>query len=93
MVVVRGINVFPSALENLVREFPEITEFEVTVERHHEMAELAVRIEVIGESPARTAQALQSRIHRQLSLRPRVDIAEAGSLPRYELKARRFKVG
>ncbi len=92
MVVVRGINVFPSALENIVREFPEITEFEVTVERHLEMAELALKIEVTAESPERTAQALQSRIHRYLSLRPRVEVAEAGSLPRYELKARRFKM-
>ena len=92
MVVVRGINVFPSALENIVREFPEIAEFEVTVERYQEMAELAVKIEVGGADPERTAGALRDRIHRQLSLRPRVAIAEPGSLPRYELKARRFKV-
>ncbi len=92
MVIVRGINVYPSAIENLVREFPEVAEFEVVVEQHREMAELVVKIEVNGTADP-IATALTSTIYRSLNLRPRVVVMEAGSLPRYELKARRFKKG
>lgn len=92
MVVVRGVNVFPSAVEDLVRGFAEIGEFEVEVDRQRPLAELVVRIEVAEGAAPRVATALASEIHRRLALRPRVEAAEPGSLPRYELKARRFKV-
>jgi len=38
------------------------------------------------------AGELASSVHRRLALRPRVEPVAAGSLPRYELKARRFKL-
>jgi phenylacetate-CoA ligase len=91
MVIVRGINVFPSAIENIVREFREIVEFEVVIERYVEMAELLVRIEVTGAAEQEVSRALADRIYRRLNLRPRVEVAAVGSLPRYELKARRFR--
>lgn len=91
MTIIRGVNVFPSAIENIVREFTDITEFETAVERHREMAELVVKIEVNGEAAEDTAEALADRIELRLNLRPRVLIVEPESLPRYELKARRFK--
>jgi len=90
MVIVRGVNLFPSAIENVVREFEEIVEFEGRVEREREMAKLVLRIEV-GAAARTTAEALEKRIHDRLLVRPRVEIAPAGSLPRYELKARRFR--
>jgi phenylacetate-CoA ligase len=91
MVIVRGINVFPSAIENIVREFSEIVEFEVVVEQDREMGDLVLKIEVNGAPAETTAQALADRIYRRLNLRPRVQVMESGSLPRYELEARRFK--
>src|SRR5262249_310591 len=91
MIVVRGINVFPSAIQNIVGEFGEVMEFEVQVERHRQMAELRIRIEVNGGSGDRTAEALAERIYRRLNLRPQVELVAPQSLPRYELKARRFK--
>ncbi len=95
MVVVRGVNVFPSAIENLVRGFAEIGEFEAEVVREGELAQLLVRIEVAGSvaEEERVAAALAAELHRGLSLRPRVELVPAGSLPRYELKAGRFKLG
>jgi phenylacetate-CoA ligase len=92
MVVVRGINVFPSALEDAVRGFPAIAEFEVEVDRSRELAELVIRIEVADGDPAAVAAELAASVHRRLALRPRVEPVAAGSLPRYELKARRFKL-
>lgn len=91
MVVVRGINVYPSAVENVVRELEEIDEFEVVVRREKEMSELVLRIEA-RRDPTRVGRDLARLVHQRLSLRPRVEVAEAGSLPRYELKARRFRV-
>ncbi|RMG50495.1 MAG: phenylacetate--CoA ligase family protein [Acidobacteria bacterium] len=91
MFIIRGINVFPSALENLIRAFPDIEEFEVSVEHRRAMAELVIRIEVNGQRPADVAAALEQHVHERLNLRPVVRVVDRGSLPRYELKARRFK--
>src|SRR5262249_38379314 len=91
MLVVRGVNVFPSAIENIIREFAAIDEFEVEVASERDMQELVVRIEVRDASDQETCQALATQIQRRLALRPRVGPAELGSLPRYEMKSRRFK--
>jgi len=92
MLIVRGINVFPSAIENIIREFGSIEEFEVEVVSDREMQELVIRVEVKESQGDETCDALASQIHRRLALRPRVESVAFGSLPRYEMKARRFKV-
>ncbi len=92
MVVVRGVNVYPSAIENLIRAFPEIDEFQVTVDTVDEMAELRIEIEVTAGEREVIAASLAELVHRNLSLRPMIQLAECGSLPRYELKAKRFRV-
>lgn len=91
MVIVRGVNVFPSAVENLIRRFAEVDEFRVVVTKRKEMAELKVEIElangVDGEAVRREVrQAFQNT----LGLRPLVNVVPRESLPRFELKARRF---
>jgi phenylacetate-CoA ligase len=92
MLVVRGINVFPSAVENIVREFTSIDEFEVEVTSEREMQELVIRVEVKDDSGQQTCEMLASQVQRRLALRPRVEAVAHGSLPRYEMKSRRFKV-
>lgn len=92
MVVVRGVNVFPSAIEDLVRGVPAIGEFEVEVDRTRELAELVIRVEVTEADEATAAEALAAEVRCRLALRPRVEPVPRGSLPRYELKARRFKL-
>jgi phenylacetate-CoA ligase len=91
MIVIRGVNIFPSAVENVVRELPEILEFQAIVEREREMAELVLRVEVSGGDPVEVSEKLKRRVRARLNVRPRVEVAPAGSLPRYELKARRFQ--
>jgi phenylacetate-CoA ligase len=92
MIVIRGVNIFPSAVENVVRELPEILEFQAIVESEREMAELTLRIEVSGGDPIEVSEKLTRRVRSRLNVRPRVEVAPAGSLPRYELKARRFQI-
>ncbi|MFQ5743449.1 MAG: phenylacetate--CoA ligase family protein [Acidobacteriota bacterium] len=92
MLIVRGVNIFPSAVEGIIREFAEIDEFEVRLESKRAMGELVILVEVIGGDPARVGDDLCERIHDKLMLRPKVEVVERGTLPRYELKARRFKL-
>ena len=46
MLIVRGVNVFPSAIEGMVRRFPAIEEFQIEVFRAGELDEVRVLVEV-----------------------------------------------
>ena len=61
MVVVRGVNVFPSAVEGIVRQFPEVEEFRVDVVETEGLAELKVTVE---PSTAENVPGAQGRCHR-----------------------------
>ena len=87
---VRGINVFPSAIENVVRRFPEIGEFAVDVFRRDELDELELKVEVAGEEPDTVVEALTAEIRNSIGIRSTVAAVPHGSLPRFDLKARRF---
>ncbi|MCL5266428.1 MAG: phenylacetate--CoA ligase family protein [Chloroflexi bacterium] len=90
MLIVRGINVFPTAIENIVREFSAVEEFSVEVYRKREMDEMEVKIEVVGAEPAAVASALASEMQKRLAFRPTVTVVPASTLPRFELKSKRF---
>ncbi len=92
MLVVRGVNVFPSAIENVVREFEAIDEFDVHLRTQREMAELVIRIEVAEDEASSVSKQLVRRLHAALNLRPEVRAVTPGTLPRYELKAKRFNL-
>lgn len=87
MVIVRGVNVYPTALDQLIREFREVAEYRVTYDTSEAMAELSVEV----EAPPATAAALSHRLHDVLALRIPVTDVPPGSLPRFELKARRWR--
>jgi phenylacetate-CoA ligase len=92
MVVVRGVNVYPSAVENVIREFAEIDEFRVEVSNYQTLAEIKIILEPSSpavSSPALCEQVAQ-RLRQRIGLRSVVELAPPGSLPRFELKARRF---
>lgn len=91
MVTVRGINVYPSAIENIVRAHGAIDEYEAHVRTEREMADLVLLVEVTDGDPEAVAKALEEDVHGRLQLRPRVEIVSSGSLPRYELKSKRFR--
>src|SRR5437016_1535679 len=91
MITIRGINVFPSAIENIVRRHPQIVEFAIEVHRQREMRELRLKVEVEGSSDGIIAR-LGRDIHDDLRVRATIEVVETGSLPRFELKARRLRV-
>ena len=92
MLIVRGVNVYPSAVDNLIRGFSEIVEYEVEIRFVESLHELTVKIEASPESDAASLRRkLGETFRRELNIRVDVVSADPGSLPRYELKARRFK--
>ena len=92
MVIVRGVNLYPSAVENVVRRFPEVEEFRVVVKTVEEMDEVLVTIEVSGDDveQERVRGELQVALGDSFGLRLPVELAEAGALPRPEFKANRW---
>lgn len=90
MLIVRGVNIFPSAIESIVRAYPEIEEFAIEVDRIEEMDELTIRAEINSPSASGVAEKIEQDCRQRLGLRVRLVIAPANSLPRFELKAKRL---
>ncbi len=92
MVTIRGVNVYPTAIENVIRQFGSVDEFQVTVTTVHEMRHLEVQIEVVSGNDAEHVRThVEQAIYHAISLRPTVSVAEPGTLEHFEMKARRFR--
>ena len=90
VLIIRGVNVFPSAIENIVRRFDEVGEFAVDVYRRGELDEMDLRVEVNSGEPDIVVDAVAQEIRNALGLRVKVKLVPHGTLPRFDLKARRF---
>ena len=86
MMIIRGMNVFPTAIEKILRSFDEVDEFQLVAWRDGQMDQLRIRVEDRLNDPERIVNELQVR----LGLRVEVEVVEAGSLPRFEMKGKRF---
>jgi phenylacetate-CoA ligase len=86
MLIVRGVNVFPSSLEQIVRAFPEVVEYRVTVERDGTMDLIVAEVEDRLHDPQRIRRELKLR----LGLNVEVRCVPVGTLPRFEGKGKRF---
>jgi len=89
MLIVRGVNVFPSALEGIVRRFPAVDEFLIEVYRRGQLDEVRLLLEVRGHAGPVVA-AVQEAVRVDLGIRVEAVPVPGQSLPRYELKARRL---
>jgi phenylacetate-CoA ligase len=94
MVIIRGVNIYPSAVEDILRGFPEIAEYQVKVDQSKSLPELLLRIEFIpGCAGAEDlVKRVQTRLHTAFNLRVPTAVAPPGSLPRFEMKASRWLV-
>ena len=86
MMVIRGVNVFPSSIEQILRSFPEVIEYRMTVLKQSAMDQLFIEVEDRLDSPDR----IQNDLRLRLGLRVEVACVPVGSLPRFEGKGRRF---
>jgi phenylacetate-CoA ligase len=92
MVVVRGVNIYPSAVEAVVRQFPEVIEFMVEQRKVDAMDEIELLVEVDGNVAKPLLKKIESKLRDTFSLRIPVRLAEPGSLPRHEFKAKRWRL-
>jgi phenylacetate-CoA ligase len=92
MLVIRGVNIYPTAIENVVRRFPQIIEFMVEQQRIDNMEELEVLIEIDPNeaNPQSILKGLEDKLRDTFSLRIPVKVADENSLPRHEFKAKRW---
>ena len=92
MVVVRGVNVYPGAVEEIIRRAGGVAEYQVSISQRQALVELGVTIEPSPEvaDGAALAHRLARAFETGLALRVPVTLAAAGSLPRYEMKSRRW---
>src|SRR5262249_10227152 len=91
MLIVRGVNLYPSAIDNLIREIPAIVEYEVEIRRTAGMDDLLIKFETANDLFSDVEGAVVSAFRSRLNIRVSVRGVAAGSLPRYEFKARRYR--
>jgi phenylacetate-CoA ligase len=93
MVNIRGVNVYPTTIESVVRGFAEITEFRSTVSRAGALRSLSLEIELASSADAAATTRMVAQFLRDaLGLTVAVHAVAPGTLPRFEMKARRFVV-
>ena len=85
MLIIRGVNVFPSEVERALLAIPELApHYQLVVERPGHLDELTVQVEGKAE-----ATSVRKQLHSVLGLTAQVEIVEPGSIPRSEGKALR----
>ncbi len=95
MFTIRGNNVFPSSVEAVLREFTEIAEFRLTIQEKQSMQHLVIEIEPTTQaSQAETTSALLKKVEKtvrdRLNFHAEIIAVPPETLPRFELKGKRF---
>jgi len=86
MLIVRGVNIFPSSIEQILRSFPEVVEFRAVVKRRGAMDSLEIEV----EDRLHAAERIERELRLRLGLKVEVRCVPLGSLPRFEGKGKRF---
>ena len=95
MKLIRGTNVYPRAVEAIIREYNAIDEFQIYIWRREDLQdEITIRVEITPEYDSEW-ETMQQKLHKDLSnahegLRFNIELMEHGDLPRFELKAKRL---
>ena len=90
MIIVRGVNVYPSNVEHALLSLPDTAaHYQLVVERNGAMDELTVQCEPVdpGVDRARLHSAVERVLHDQLGIRVRAEVLDPGAVPRSEGKA------
>jgi len=91
-----GVNIFPSAIEDFIRDVKEFSnEFQLLVPKMGTGKKLKIRVEPASEAITRDelekAQTeLVDRIKWRVGITPEIEVVETGTLPRFEHKAKRL---
>jgi phenylacetate-CoA ligase len=91
---VKGVLLAPTAIEEVVRSFPELGEYEVIVTKKGDIDDILLKIEIRPESESNKEHILgrlKDELRVKTNLGYKMEVHTLGSLPRYEVKAKRFK--
>ena len=92
MVIVRGVNVYPTAVEQIMRGFADVAEYRAIITRKHSLSELQIEVEpavACADTTILTARVRQA-FETAFTLRVPVNVVALGTLPRFEMKAKRW---
>jgi phenylacetate-CoA ligase len=97
MLIIRGINVFPSQIEYALMEIPQVGQhFQIVVDRKGALDEMLVRVEVSPDAFSdkitdlmKITKIVEHKLRNILNVGVKVELVEPGSLPRFEGKAKR----
>ena len=97
MLIVRGVNIFPSQIEYALMGIPEAGQhFQIVVDRKGALDDLLVRVELNKGAFSdkindlmQIQQKVEHRLRNSLNVNVNVELAEPGSLPRFEGKSKR----
>lgn len=89
MICVRGVNIFPAAVDQVVRGFPQIAEYRTEISERDAMTQMKLIIETGGDHDHITRQ-LERALRDAFNLRVEVQAVAPGTMPRFEMKARRW---
>jgi phenylacetate-CoA ligase len=90
MVVVRGVNVYPTAVEEIVRACGGVAEYRVEVSTSQALTELSIQVEPDATNDSTLARRLETALRNAFALRIAVSLVPSGSLPRFEMKSKRW---
>jgi phenylacetate-CoA ligase len=97
MLIIRGINVFPSQIEYALMGIPQVGQhFQIIVDRKGALDDMLVQVEVSRESFSdkitdlmAIRKGVEHKLRNTLNVAVNVELVEPGSLPRFEGKAKR----
>ena len=92
MVIVRGVNVYPSAVEQIVRGIGGVAEYSVEIDHKESLVEMVINVEPENEYDENLDRRLALAFRENLSLRIPIRLTKPNALPRFELKAKRWIV-
>ena len=92
MIVVRGVNLFPSAIEEILHSINEVVEYQVKIHRKKSILGVSLQIEPTPDclSADQLTKKVEEILHANLSLRIPVSAVAPKTLPRFELKGSRW---
>jgi phenylacetate-CoA ligase len=90
MIHIRGNNLYPGAIEAIVRRFPDVAEYRIAVDQSGPLADLRIEVEPAeGCDGHEVVEAVSRAVRDELLFRVEVSAVPPGTLPRFEMKARR----
>jgi len=91
MLCIRGNNVFPAVIEEIVRGFGDVVEFRMIVDHRSALTELRIEVEpAAGADGKKLSLRLMEAIRDRLHFKPVVSMVVPGTLPRFDMKSRRL---